>query len=302
MTQLNHKVWSLIKLVMSGKIVITGRSGMLGSSLISNLKYKNIIGISREVDLTNYEQVYSILNHEKPNIIIHTAAYTDVESCELNPDKAYSINALITQNLVNYCINKDILFIYISSTGIYGKNKDNRNSKFDEVKPTTIHHHSKLEGEKIVQNHLSKFLILRTGWLYGGDKNHKKNFVFKRYLEAIQNDIIYSDNIQIGNPTYIDDFIAQIEILIDNHQYGIYNCVNEAINISRYDYVKKIIEFFNIECEVNIAPSGMFKRIAPVSYNESAHNYKLDLLKLNIMGDWEVSLKKYINLLKKEVE
>ncbi len=287
---------------MSGKILITGKNGMLGSSLISNLKYKNIIGISREVDLTNYEQVYSILNHEKPNIIIHTAAYTDVESCELNPDKAYCINVLMTQSLVNYCINKDILFIYISSTGIYGKNKDNRYSEFDEVKPTTIHHQSKFEAEKIIQNHLNKFLILRTGWLYGGNKNHKKNFVFKRYLEAIQNDIIYSDNIQIGNPTYIDDFIAQIEILIDNHQYGIYNCVNEAINISRYDYVKKIIEFFNIKCEVKIAPAGMFKRIAPVSHNESAYNYKLALLKLNIMGDWEVSLKKYINLLKKEVE
>jgi len=74
------------------------------------------------------------------------------------------VNAIGTQNLVNYCINKDILFIYISSTGIYGTKKEKEPYiEFDEVDPTTIHHKSKYEAEKIVQNHLNKYLILITG-------------------------------------------------------------------------------------------------------------------------------------------
>ncbi|PLY10493.1 MAG: dTDP-4-dehydrorhamnose reductase [Arcobacter sp.] len=284
------------------KILITGKNGMLGSSLISNLKYNNIVGIDSTIDLTNNQQVCKKIKEVKPDIIIHTAAYTDVESCETNQDKSYLVNTLMTQNLVNYCINQDILFVYISSTGIYGRSKDDRYNEFDEVNPTTVHHKSKFEGEKIVRNHLNKYLILRTGWLYGGDKNHRKNFVYKRYLEAIQNGTLYSDNTQIGNPTYISDFVEQIEVLIENQQFGIFNCVNSASNISRYDYVKKIIEFFDIDCEVKVAPQGMFKRIAPVSHNESAYNYKLELLNLNIMKKWEVSLKIYINLLKKGLE
>ena len=290
-----------MKLTMNGKkVLITGKNGMLGSSLLSNLNCRSIVGIDRTVDIRDSKQIFNKLEKEQPDIIIHTAAYTDVESCETNTDKAYLINTLATQNLVNYCINKNILFIYISSTGIYGKNKDDRYNEFDEVKPTTIHHKSKFEGEKIVQNHLNNFLILRTGWLYGGDKAHGKNFVYKRFLESSKNDIIYSDNTQIGNPTYINDFIKQIEVLVQNNQNGIFNCVNEAINISRFDYVKKIIELFEVKCSVEIAVKGMFTRVAPVSHNESAQNYKLELLKLNTMGNWEESLLNYIEKLKKD--
>ncbi len=284
------------------KILITGSNGMLGSNLLKLLPYKVVGFTSNELDITNYKNILTILELEKPNIIIHTAAYTNVEDCEVNIDKAYKVNTIGTQNLVNYCIDKDILFIYISSTGIYGTKKINEPyNEFDEVNPTTIHHKSKYEAEKIVQNHLSKYLILRTGWLFGGDITHNKNFVYKRYLEAKNNQIMYSDDSQIGNPTYIEDLVKQIEILIKKNQFGIFNCVNEAKNISRYDYTKRIVKLFDLKCEVKIAPQGMFKRVANVSKNESAVNYKLHLLKLDIMNNWEKSLFKYIEELKREI-
>lgn len=280
------------------KVLVTGSNGMLGSMLSASLE---CVGIGSEVDITNLDIVHENLSVIKPDIIIHTAALTNVEDCEINIDKAYKVNTLGTQNLVNYCIDKDILFIYISSTGIYGASKKEAYNEFDMPNPTTIHHKSKYEAEKIVQNHLNKYLILRTGWLYGGDKSHDKNFVYKRFLEAQDKDIIYSDSSQIGNPTYVLDFIKQIEVLITNKQYGIFNCVNKAHNISRYNYVKKIIELFDISCDVQIAPSGMFKRVAAVSHNESAVNYKLDLLGLNVMNDWSLSLDNYIQTLKYDI-
>jgi len=282
---------------MSGKkVLITGSHGMLGSNLLSYLDFDNIIGF--DIDITDTNAVYNQLSIQKPDIIIHTSAFTNVEACETDPDKAYRVNTLGTQNLVNYCIDRDILFIYISSTGIYGTAKDDNYIEFDSVNPTTIHHKSKYEGEKIVQNHLSKFLILRTGWLYGGAKEHTKNFVYKRFLEAQGKDIIYSDDSQIGNPTFVRDFVKQIEVLIEAKAYGIFNCVNSAINISRFDYVKKIIELFDVNCSVEVAPKGMFSRVAPVSSNESAINYKLNLLGLNVMKDWDESLSIYIQELK----
>jgi len=284
------------------KILVTGANGMLGSNLLKLLPYETVGFSSKELDITDFRTVISVVDCEKPNIVIHTAAYTNVDDCEINPDKAYKINTIGTQNLVNYCMNKDILFIYISSTGIYGTKKQNEPyNEFDEVNPTTIHHKSKYEAEKIVQNHLFKYLILRTGWLFGGDIKHSKNFVYKRYLEASKNSEIYSDNSQIGNPTYIKDLVKQIEILIENKEYGIFNCVNTAHNISRYDYVKKIVEFFNIDCQVKQASIHMFQRRAPVSKNESATNFKLDLLEMNQMIDWDISLKNYIEKLKEEI-
>ncbi len=284
------------------KVLITGSNGMLGSNILKSLGEYNICGFdSTELDICNSKDIIEKLRITDPNIIIHTAAYTNVEECEIDNDKAYLINTIGTQNLVNYCINKDILFIYISSTGIYGTNKEKENyTEFDDVNPTTIHHKSKYEGEKIVKNHLTKYLILRTGWLYGGDKNHSKNFVYKRYLEASKSNVILSDDTQIGNPTYVVDFVNQINILINDSQYGIFNCVNEAFSISRYDYVKKIIELFEINCSVEVAKKGQFKRLAKVSSNESAQNYKLNLLNINVMSNWESSLKKYILELRSE--
>lgn len=277
------------------KILITGAHGMLGSSLVNLLPYEMVAFSSKELDVTNSEQCSNLIESEKPDIIIHTAAYTDVEGCETDPIKAYQVNTIGTQNLVNCCIDKKILFIFISSTGVYGTGKEKEPySEFDKAEPTSIHHKSKYEAEKNVQNHLKRYLILRTGWLFGGEKEHNKNFVYKRYLEAKNSHEIFSDGTQIGNPTYIDDLVNQIEILIEKEQFGTFNCVNKAVNVSRYDYVKKVVDYLGLNCSVKKASSDEFKRIAKVSKNESAINYKLEILGINMMSDWDEALEKYL--------
>lgn len=284
---------------MNGKkILVTGAGGMLGSCLIEKLKQYDVIGIGSEIEITDHVILSEFLEYEKPNIIIHAAALTNVDECERNADKAYAVNVIGTQNLVNYCTSKNCFFVYLSSTGVYGDTKDERYTEFCKVRPTTVHHKSKYEGEKTVVNHLNRYLIIRTGWLYGGDITHAKNFVYKRYLEAKDSKSICANGNQIGNPTYVNDLVDQIVLLLEGNMMGLFNCVNNAENVTRYDYVRKIIELFEIDCEVNRSLDDQFERLAPVSRNESAINYKLELMGCNIMGDWDVSLSKYINIIK----
>lgn len=278
------------------KVLVTGHKGMLGSSIIKNLGVKNIVGF--EIDITDCDCVHLKLSKETPDIVIHCAAFTNVEECEVNKGKAYAINALGTENLVNYCIDTDILFIYISSTGVYGDSKEDAYTEFDSTKPNSVHHKSKLEGEKYIEKHLSKYLILRTGWLFSDNLMQSKNFIQKIYLDAKNKDFLYSDNSQKGNPTYVLDLIKQIKILIKTQQYGIFNCVNDAQNITRYNYVSEIVKKFKLDCNVGIAPEGMFIRKAPVSKNESAINYKLNLLNINIMRTWDLALSDCIDNIK----
>ena len=103
--------------------------------------------------------------------------------CERNPEEAYLVNTTGTDNIVNCLLekNNDALMVYISSTGVYGRMKDDPYIEYDEVNPTTIHHKSKYFGEQSVLQ-LNNYLIIRTGWLFGGDTKNKKNFVYKRYL------------------------------------------------------------------------------------------------------------------------
>jgi dTDP-4-dehydrorhamnose reductase len=289
---------------MSGKkVVITGAGGMLGKILSQQLqKSYQIFPFSRdELDITNFSQVKSRLSQIEPDIIIHTAAFTNTEKCEEEVDSTYSVNAVGTGNIVNWAVGKDTLFIYISSTGVYGEERDmERYTEFDTPNPTSIHHKTKYEGEKLVEAHLQKYLIVRTGWLFGGDREDRKNFVYKRYLEALNSRVVSSDISQIGNPTSIENLSKQIELLIRERVYGVFNVVDTAERVTRYHYIGEIIKQFGLETEME--PSIYFQRVAKVSKNESARNYKLELMGLNIMEDWRVSLERYINKLKKEIE
>jgi len=286
-----------MKLTMTGvNILVTGARGLLGGEIMKQFNQKDGINISgSQCNINNHELITSEILEKKPNFIIHAAAYTDVDGCELNPSKAYKVNALGTYNVVKNCLGKDIFLIYISSTGVYGNSKSSQPyNEFDLTAPSSIHHKSKLMGEKIIRDHMNRFLILRTGWLFGGSFTKKKNFVANRIKEAKGKKLMYSDNFQIGNPTYVDDLINQIYVLLKSNEFGIFNCVNSGNNVRRLDYVETIIRESGSKCKVLPAPKEMYKRVAKVSNNESAENFKLNVLGLNKMGNWRESIQRYL--------
>ena len=275
---------------------------MLGSSVVESFGNKyDVRGYEKKsFNVTDRKCVNEIINGEDPDVIIHTAANTDAEFCERNPEEAYLVNTTGTDNIVNCLLekNNDVLMVYISSTGVYGKWKDDAYIEYDKVNPTTIHHKSKYFGEKSVLR-LSKYLIIRTGWLFGGSTKNKKNFVYNRYLEAINNDHIYSDMQQKGNPTSTKDLCVQMEYLLRKKLYGLFNSVGNGV-ATRYDYVKEIISCFGLECVVKKVSHDNFERIAPVSLNESAINHKLQLLGIDLMRPWRKSLLEYISTIKNQ--
>lgn len=283
------------------KILVTGSSGMLGSQFAKELKqFVSVFKLPKEVDIRVESQLKEELKKISPDIIIHTAAYTDVDGCELNPNSAYKVNVAGTENIVKFCrsINTKTKLVFISSTGVYGDTSKVNYSENDVPKPTTVHHKNKLEAENIIRNTLHNSLIVRVGWLYGGSIYHKNNFVFKRYLEAKNKKIIYSSTRQIGNPTSCKDVVKQTFHLIQNKAEGIFNCVNAGVGVTRHEYVKEIVKQFDIDCKVEMAKENFFQRSAPVSSNESAINKKLDSMGLNIMPFWKKSLEAYIDEIK----
>jgi dTDP-4-dehydrorhamnose reductase len=188
------------------------------------------------------------------------------------------------------------LFVYISSTGCYGDYKDDPYCEDDILKPTTVHHKTKALAEEEVRKLGRKYIIARTGWLYGEEVTHKKNFVFQRFLEASGSKSIISDPFQRGNPTYTMDVARQISKILKDEAYGTFNIVGEG-TCTRYEYVKAIIDILGLDCEV-LPADAPFTRRAPVSKNEAALNNNLARLGMNIMPHWKRSLEEYIHILK----
>tara|TARA_B100001175_G_C19485512_1_gene629539 strand:+ start:117 stop:977 length:861 start_codon:yes stop_codon:yes gene_type:complete len=280
-------------------IAITGSSGMLGSSFASFLKFNkiNFFSVDRKHFSINRDTNYIVKYFEskETSIIIHCAANTDVEFCEKNQRQCFNDNVELTKNLVKTCKKLNIKFVFISSTGVYGDYKKNPFNESDLTKPKTIYHKSKLLAEHEIIDKLEYYIIIRTGWLFGGNKNSPKNFVKNRLLEAQNsNDIVKSNIDQYGNPTFTEDVVSNIYSLIKKNYNGLYNCVNKGF-ANRYEYVNEILK--NGGCINKIEPVSKleFNRLANVSNNEMANNKNLEKIELNEMPDWKISLKKYMN-------
>ena len=279
------------------KILITGASGLLGSAL-----FEYLINQGETVERFS-RNTFSWQDHNANierlagyDCIIHAAANTNVEACELDPASCYKDNTLLTERLAFAASQANCKFVYVSSTGIYGTEKATDSyTEYDSVNPTTQHHRAKWLGEQAVNRYINNALILRTGWIFGGQPDNPKNFVARRIEEALNSESkqIQSNSQQKGIPTFVGNFAVKAYELLNNDEVGTFNLVNQGCAL-RFEYVSKIIEFAGLDIKVLPTTAGAFNRKARVSDNETAITLKLQQLGYKPLPNWQDSLKQYI--------
>ena len=280
------------------KILITGANGLLGHELTSILNDHTLILLSHsQLDISDSESVNKQIDSTSPDIVINSAAYTQVDACESNYDLAYSSNALGPKNLAIKCKELNIPLIHISTDYVFeGNEKENLPLKEnDKLGPKTVYGKTKLEGEKLVQENCDKYFILRTAWLYG----EGKNFVKTMLNLSKKNKELKVVNDQIGSPTYAKDLAKAIKEIIDkkSDKYGIYHVTNKG-EVSWYEFAKKIFEIKNIDIKVNPVTSEEFPRPAPRPHYSVLNNQKWIDAGFTPLRNYEESLKEYLDSLK----
>lgn len=278
------------------KILLTGANGLLGSAIqrISLEKGHACLGIGR--NYLNWMDSYTNeIISDDADVVIHAAANTDVEQCEALPYLCYRDNYLLSEHIAALAARTNKKFVFISSTGVYGNHKDTPYCEFDDVKPTTHYHKSKLLAENAIQMKSNNSLIIRTGWLFGSGVNLSKNFISKRIEEAKNSSsgVVFANKDQCGNPSYNMDVARRIIDLLEHGMHGVFNCINSE-PATRFDYVKKIIEFSNLNVSIVESSAESFNRIANVSNNEAAFDWKAKTIGFNCLPDWRWSLMKHM--------
>ena len=221
------------------RIVITGHKGQLGRALQEVLEGETLVGLDLpEYDITDRQATAQAIADFGPQVVIHTAAMTNVDGCERNPDAAYRINGLGTQNVALACQRCDAAMVYVSTNEVFDGTKGEPYLEFDRPNPINAYGRSKLAGEFFTRTLLHRFYIVRTAWLYawGGS-----NFVTKMIHLADERGELRVVTDEISSPTYAPDLAEAIAKLIRTDHYGIYHFTNEGI-CSRYDFVIKILE------------------------------------------------------------
>ncbi|MDP8261824.1 MAG: dTDP-4-dehydrorhamnose reductase [Candidatus Ancaeobacter aquaticus] len=287
------------------KILITGSAGMLGSAMMPTLAGEgheiiatdiNIVEDGMEcLDVQNLSEVQAVADTHKPDMIMHLAAETDVDKCQIDVDHAYRANTLGTHNIALICQKLDIEMVYISTAGVFYGDKTEPYIEFDIPRPANVYGDSKLQGEIIVQRLLNKYYICRAGWMIGGGGNKDKKFLNK-VMQQIKKGAkeIKAVEDKFGSPTYTVDFSKCMAHLIKTGFYGLYHMGNIG-SCSRYDIAKKAFEILDIN-DVKLSPctSEVFPLPAPRARSESMTDYMLNLRGISIMRPWEEAVTDYI--------
>lgn len=293
--------------MLKEKIYIAGCGGMLGEAFykIFSTKYKlkcTDIDVNEKwltyLDFRNYKKYYNDVNNFKADYLFHLGAYTDLEYCEKNKKKTYRTNVISVNNAIKISNKLKIPLIYISTAGIFDGKKRCYND-WDIPKPLSQYGISKYLGEIYVQKNCHKYLICRAGWMMGGGPKKDKKFIQKIMLK-IKNGSkeLFITNDKLGTPTYTHDFAKNLKLLLEKKRWGLYNMVCSGTT-SRLNVAKELCKIINLKkkIKINEVDSNYWKKIyfAKRPYSERLINKKLNIEKLNIMRNWKICLKEYIN-------
>ena len=278
------------------KILITGSSGMLGHDLIEVLKDKHdlILSTSKTLDITDKDKTIEFIRENKPDIVINSAAYTDVDGCETNRELAYSVNGEGVRNLAIGCAEVDCPLVQISTDYVFNGKNDRPWVEDDEIGPISVYGKSKLEGEEAILKILDKYFIVRTAWLYG---INGKNFP-KTMLELSENHseitVVYDE---VGSPTYTLDLARKISELIETDYYGIYHITNSG-SCSWCEFSRYIFELAGRDVKVIPVTAAEFARPAPRPSYSVLENKKLIENGFEPLRNYKEAIKEYIELIK----
>lgn len=243
------------------KIFVTGVGGQLGHDVMNELNGRGYEGVGSDLapaysgiedgsavtkmpyvslDITDRASVEAVLTKEKPDVVVHCAAWTAVDMAEDDDkvEKVRLVNAEGTRNMALACKQLDCKMIYLSTDYVF----DGLGTKpwlpdCKDYKPLNVYGQTKLEGELAVSENLEKYFIVRIAWVFGVNG---KNFIKTMLNLGKTHDRITVVNDQIGTPTYTFDLARLLVDMLETDRYGYYHATNEGGYISWYDFTTEI--------------------------------------------------------------
>ena len=298
------------------KFFVTGVGGQLGHDVMNELAKRGYEGVGSDVadvysgiadgsavttmpyvslDITDAEAVERVLTREKPDAVIHCAAWTAVDMAE-DDDKVSlvrRVNAGGTQNIANVCKKLDCKMLYLSTDYVFdGQGTTPWQPDCRDYKPLNVYGQTKLEGELAVANTLRKYFIVRIAWVFG---LNGKNFIKTMINVGKTHDTVRVVNDQIGTPTYTLDLARLLVDMCETEKYGYYHATNEGGYISWYDFCCEFYRQYGLTTKVipvTTQEYGLSKAARPM--NSRLDKHKLVEAGFTPLPDWRDAVSRYL--------
>lgn len=280
------------------RYLITGSYGQLGRALIDELRERGeheYLAVDRDqMDITNRDAVMKVVKEYQPDVIIHCAAWTQVDKAEQeeNKEKCRAINAEGTKNVADASVEVGAKLVYVSTDYVYDGTKDGVYVETDKVNPLSVYGRTKYEGEEAARSN-PKHFITRTSWVFGDGNNFVKTMI---NLAKTHPELTVVDD-QVGSPTYTVDLANKIIELANTEKYGTYHVNNEGF-CSWHDLAEFAIKESGQDAVVHPVTTEEYYS-GKTGYAYRPLNSRLSKDKLEQAGfarlpEWQDAVKRYI--------
>ena len=280
------------------KVLVTGVKGQLGHDVMDELALRGIEGFGvdvEEMDITDRTACETVISQEKPDAVIHCAAYTAVDAAEDNLELCRKINAEGTRNIARVCKAMDIKMMYISTDYVFNGGGERPWEPDDHREPLNVYGLTKYEGEIAVEQNVQKYFIVRIAWVFGVNG---KNFIKTMLRLGKEKGAVSVVDDQIGSPTYTYDLARLLVDMIQTDKYGRYHATNEGL-CSWYEFACEIFRQAGMD-EVKVTPvdSDGFPAKAKRPSNSRMSKEKLTENGFERLPSWQNALERYLKALK----
>ncbi|MEE9591428.1 MAG: dTDP-4-dehydrorhamnose reductase [Thermodesulfobacteriota bacterium] len=271
------------------RVFITGAFGQLGSEIERAFEGSDFfLGGRSESDITDQGIIKTIVDF-RPDLVIHTAAFTDVDGCEIKPDKAFTVNSFGSRNVAVGAEKAGAKLIYISTDYVFDGKSDEPYDEFSGTNPINVYGMSKLGGEEFIKHLSRRFFIVRSSWLYG---KTGKNFVKTILNIAREKDELRVVNDQRGAPTYVKDLAEMISKIARTEAYGLYHASGGGY-CTWYEFALEILRLADIKKEVVPTSSSELNRPAPRPANSALTSIALKQIGIE-PRHWKEAIKEFM--------
>jgi dTDP-4-dehydrorhamnose reductase len=278
------------------RVLIVGASGQLGSDLMRAFADQNPIGLDRKsLDIEKSSAISRTLGRYRPDLVINTAAFHNVEVCETQPERAFAVNALAVDDLAAQCALAGIALAHISTDYVFDGKARAPYPEDAATGPLSAYGASKLAGELLVKRHYDSYYIIRTSGLYGIRGSSVKGYTFiERILTQAQegrpldvvNDITFS-------PSYTRHVAEAVRRIVERGVYGTYHVTNDG-RCTWYEFAREILAQAGISGELRETTSERFPTLARRPKFSALKHGAMDSLGLPLMPLWTDGIRDYL--------
>lgn len=286
------------------RIIVTGVKGQLGYDCLRRLSedgFTNVLGIDiDDLDITDETAVNELILKERPEVVIHNAAWTAVDKAEQFEEQVYKVNALGPKYIAEACKKVDAKMVYISTDYVFNGKGENFFEVNDKKDGLSIYGKTKSQGEDFVKSSLDKYFIVRISWVFGINGNNFIKTMLKLADSGKAELNIVCD--QIGSPTYTYDLAKLLVEMIKTDKYGVYHATNEGV-CSWAEFASYIFKAAKRNVKVNPITTEEYKKLVPSQadrpLNSRMSKTSLDEAGFSRLPSWKDAVNRYLKELEK---